>query len=202
MGLLPALRPPGAVMKAPAGRGMPAWRRGLFAGLLRLARPLTYDLGVSAVVHHLGWIDKGEPVEQQRGGLRSCQTYVPGVRHCVRFEQANSLGRTLDADAYAERYCECAFCAGSFSAGEHPLDLLLEDQYVPFEDGRGRRTPTGRAVALNTWHYLLSRRLEMQAFSNLPAVDVIDRDMERAAALAGSRDTSRLRRLATQLHSA
>jgi len=161
-----------------------------------------HDLGVSAVVHHLGWIDKGEPVEQQRGGLRSCQTYVPGVRHCVRFEQANSLGRTLDADAYAERYCECAFCAGSFSAGEHPLDLLLEDQYVPFEDGRGRRTPTGRAVALNTWHYLLSRRLEMQAFSNLPAVDVIDRDMERAAALAGSRDTSRLRRLATQLHSA
>ncbi len=162
-----------------------------------------HELGVSAVVHHLGWIDKGEPAAQQRGGLRSCQTYVPGVRHCVRFEQADDLGRDLDVHRYGERFCECGFCAGAFSAGQHPLDLLLEDQFVPFEGGRrSRRTPTSRAVALNTWHYLLSRRLEVQAFSNLPAVEVIERDMERAAALSGSRDTDRLQRLAAQLRSA
>jgi hypothetical protein len=161
-----------------------------------------HDLGVSAVVHQLGWIDKGEPASQPRGGLRSCQTYVPGVRHSVRFDQANGLGRHLDADTYLKRFCECAFCAGALSAGQHPLDLLLEDQYVPFENGSGRRTPTSRAVALNTWHYLLSRRLEIQAFSNAPAVEVIERDKERAAALSGGRDTDRLGRLATQLRSA
>jgi hypothetical protein len=113
-----------------------------------------------------------------------------------------SLGRPLDSTAYAERYCECAFCSGSFANGQHPLDLLLEDQYVAFKDGRGRRTPTGRAVALNTWHYLLSRRNEIRAFSEGPALEVIEVDVARAAALVGGYDTDRLRRLATELRSA
>ncbi len=162
-----------------------------------------HGLGVSAVVHHLGWVDKGEPAGQTRGGMRSCQVYVPGVRHCVRFDQAVELGRDLDAGAYVERFCECGFCVGALAEGQHPLDLLLEDQYVPYEGGRrGRRTPTGRAVGVHTWHYLLSRRLEIQAFSTRPAVEVIDRDMERAAALSGNRDTDRLERLASELRSA
>lgn len=160
------------------------------------------DVGISAVVHHLGWIDKGEPADDRRGGLRSCQIYVPGVRHCVRFDQARALGRSLDRAAYAERFCDCAFCTGSFGAGEHPLDVLLEEHVVPFKNGRDRTTPTGPAVTLNTWHYLLSRRLEVEAFSTQPAVDVIDRDIERAARLAGEKDTGRLRRLANEVRSA
>lgn len=161
-----------------------------------------HDVGVSAVAHHLGWIDKGEPVDDRRGGLRSCQTYVPGVRHCLRFDPARDLGRPLDKAAYTQLYCECAFCTGSFAAGEHPLDVLLEDYVVAFKDGRDRQTPTGPAVTLNTWHYLLSRRMEVEAFSAEPAVDVVARDIERAASLTGGRDTARLRRLANELRSA
>jgi hypothetical protein len=161
-----------------------------------------HDLGLSVVIHHLGWVDKGEPAEDQGFMLRSCQSYVPGVRHSLRFRQALDVGRRLDAAEYAERYCECAFCTGSFDAGQHPLDLLLEDQLAHFSNGRDRRTPTSRAVAVNTWHYLLSRRLEIEAFSQRPAVEVIYRDIDRAGALAGGRDADRLRRLANELGSA
>jgi hypothetical protein len=161
-----------------------------------------HDVGISAVAHHLGWVDKGEPAAEQSFMLRSCQTYVPGVRHCQRFPQAAQIGRGLDTQQYAQRYCECSFCAGSFEAGQHPLDLLLEDEAVIFSNGRTRRTPTSRAVAANTWHYLLSRRLEIEAFSALPAVEVIERDIARAAALAGDRDKERLRRLADEIRSA
>ncbi|MGD0409786.1 MAG: hypothetical protein ABSB34_12460 [Candidatus Limnocylindrales bacterium] len=161
-----------------------------------------HDYGISAVVHHMGWIDKGEPADQVRGGLRSCQTYVPGIRRCVRFARAYDLGRSLDDVAYAERYCDCAFCVGSFDAGQHPLDLLLEDQTVRFQNGCDRPTPTSRAIGLNTWHYVLSRRQEVGAFSANSAIDVLERDIQRAAALAGHSDSERLRRLATGLLSA
>jgi hypothetical protein len=158
-----------------------------------------HDAGIAAVAHHLGWIDKGEPAEQVRGGLRSCQTYVPAVRHCLPFDEARNVGRSFGAGDYADRYCDCAFCVGAFAAGQHPLDLLLEDQIVTFSNGRQRRTPTSRAVTLNTWHYLLSRRQEIEAFSAEPAVDVIARDLQRAAAVADRRTTERLRRLADEL---
>ena len=161
-----------------------------------------HHAGIAALVHHFGWIDKGEPAREIRGGLRSCQTYVPSLRHCLRFERAYQLGRSLDADDYVQRYCSYAFCTGSFAAGQHPLDLLLEYQTVTFSNGRERQTPTGRAVTLNTWHYLLSRRQEVEAFSTRPAAQVIDQDITRAAALTGGRDTSCLRRLADELRAA
>jgi hypothetical protein len=161
-----------------------------------------HDLGMSAVIHHMGWIDKGEPADERRGGLRSCQIYVPGVRHCVAFDRAHVLGRSLDVTAYTERFCNCTFCSGSFAVRQHPLDLLLEDRAVPIRNRPDRLTPTGRAVALNTWHYLLSRRAEIEAFSGQPAVDVLASDIERAAALAGGRESDRLRRLADELRSA
>jgi hypothetical protein len=47
-----------------------------------------------------------------------------------------------------------------------------------------------------------SRRLEVQAFFQAPAVDVIRRDIGRAARLAGGKDSDRLQRLANQLRSA
>jgi hypothetical protein len=153
--------------------------------------------GISAVMNHLGWVDRGEPAEQQGFAIRSCQTYVPGVRHTVRFRDASTLGLQLSSAEYADRYCQCSFCAGAFVHGQHPLDLLLEDQAVSASSKR--RMPTSRAVAANTWHYLLSRRLEIQAFSREPAADIVGRDLERASALAGGRDTARLRRLADEL---
>lgn len=158
-----------------------------------------HDIGVDTLVHHMGWIDKGEPADQPRGGLRSSQTYVPGIRRSVRFSRARELGRALDGVEYVDRYCACAFCIGSFDAGQHPLDLLLEDQAIQFKTGREQMTPTGRAVGVNTWHYLLSRRQEAEAFALRPSADVVREDIERAARLAGRAEGDRLRRVAATL---
>jgi hypothetical protein len=138
------------------------------------------DFGVSAVVHHTSWVDKGEGAVERRGAIRSCRTYVPGVRHSVRFAEAEDLGRELGQSEYLDRYCGCRFCTGVFAEGQHPLDLLLEDH--PVGDTR-RRTPTGRATTANTWHYLSARRDEVIAFSSGSVLAVVERDMERAAEL-------------------
>jgi hypothetical protein len=159
-----------------------------------------HAVGVSGIAHHLGWVDKGEPVAEQGGGPRSCQTYIPGLRHCARFNHAHELGRGLADHDYVDRFCDCTFCVGILGQGQHPLDLLLEDQEVI---GMGRRRmPTSRAAAANTWHYLLSRRQEVDAFSRESALDVIARDIARAASLAGQNDAARLERLAAQLRAA
>jgi hypothetical protein len=64
-------------------------------------------------------------------------------------------------------------------------------------------TPTAQAVGANTWHYLLSRRQEVNDFSNASAADVIARDIERAAALnRSSADVLRLEGLASHLRTA
>jgi hypothetical protein len=161
-----------------------------------------HDVGLASMTHHLGWVDKGEPAAEQTFAMRSCQTYVPGVRHCVRFEEAEVLGRELDAAEYAERYCECMFCAGMFQSGQHPFELLLETQTVVMKSGREREIPTARSVGANTWHFLLSRRNEVQAFSARPAVEVIERDIERASGLKRRSDAARLGHLANELKSA
>jgi hypothetical protein len=161
-----------------------------------------HDLGVAALAHHLGWVDKGEPAQAGQGGLRSCKSYVPGLRQSLSFEKADVLGRSLSRDVHARRYCACAFCSGAFDNGQHPLDLLLENEFIPFKNGRGRTTPTSRAAGANTWHYLLSRRMEIEAFSTSPVTDVIKRDLERATELAGEGETHSLRRLASALRAA
>ncbi len=160
------------------------------------------EVGLAAATHHLGWVDHGEPSEEQAFMMRSCQTYVPGVRHCVRFPEASRLGGSLTAEEYRDRYCECDFCTGIFEAGDHPHDWLLKSQTITMKNGRERLTPTSQAVGANTWHYLLSRRLEVQAFSAASAPDVIGRDIERASALNRGGDASRLEHLATELKSA
>ena len=161
-----------------------------------------HDVGLASITHHLGWVDKGEPTADQRFAMRSCQTYVPGVRHSVRFHTAEALGRDLDADTYAKQYCECAFCAGMFDSGNHPFDLLLETQTVVMKNGAAREIPTARSTGANTWHFLLSRRSEVEAFSMGPAVEVIEHDIDRASALKRGSDAARLVQLATELKSA
>ncbi|MGH2733074.1 MAG: hypothetical protein ACRDJG_09090 [Actinomycetota bacterium] len=186
----------------------------VFSGLLRVIQALAesgvpvvhvqgtyltealHDIGVAGIVHHPGWVDKGEPAAEPRGALRSCQTYVPGLRHCAGFPEAKKLGRSLDESQYLERYCDCRFCARVFQLGQHPLDLLLEDQPVK---GR-RRTPTSRAVTANAWHYLNARRLEVEAFRKDPALEVLEQDIARAVALAGQ--ARGLERLVAELRSA
>lgn len=154
-------------------------------------------VGVSNVIHTTGWTDSGEPAKQRRGSIRSCQTYLPGLRHTVHFTQASQLGRSFSEDSYLELYCNCTFCAGVFEHGQHPLDLLLEDQ--PAGTGR-RRTPTGRAITANTWHYLSARRQEVEAFGSRVASEVVAEDIDRAIALVG--DAPDLKRLAAVLSAA
>jgi len=157
--------------------------------------------GLGAATHHLGWTDHGEPADERGGGPRSCRTYVPSVRHCLRFPEASSLGRALAADQYRDRVCECAFCMGAFEAGDHPTDLLLQSQAVTVR-GQERQMPTSQAVGANTWHFLLSRRLEVEAFSKDAAADVIKSDIERAAATNRESDASWLLHLAERLPAA
>jgi hypothetical protein len=192
--LLPALL---RLVSSLAGRGVPVGH--LHGGYLVFA---LHDIGISAVVHHLGWVDRGEPAHQTGGGPRSCQTYVPGIRRTVRFDRAESLGRDLEGAVFTERYCWCNFCTGALDAGQHPLDLLLESQTVTDRRGRERLTPTGRATTLNTFHYLHARRQEIEAFSRSAATDVVHEDIDRAFALAGQPEGGRLRRLASELLSA
>lgn len=157
--------------------------------------------GIDAVTHHLGWTDRGEPGDERGGGPRSCQTYVPSVRHCLPFSEALTLGRSLTAEEYRDQYCECKFCMGAFDQGGHPFDLLLQSQ--PVTVGRQERLmPTSQSVGANTWHFLLSRRLEVEAFSKDAAADVIRGDIDRASALHRDGDASRLLRLATRLPAA
>jgi len=177
-----------------ARRGVPVAH--LHAGYLVFA---LHDVGMAAVVHHLGWVDRGDPAHQTGGGPRSCQTYVPGVRRTTRFDLAEGLGRGLSPTEYRDLYCSCNFCTGALDAAEHPLDLLLESQTITDKGGRSRLTPTGRATALNTWHYLHSRRQEVQRFSREAAGDVVRADIERASALAGRPEGERLRRIVSGL---
>jgi hypothetical protein len=187
--LLPALL---YVIGALANRGVPVVH--LHGSYVTAA---LRDFGIAGVVHHTGWVDKGELAAERRGAIRSCQTYIPGLRHSVRFAEAEALGRQLDQAEYLDHYCGCRFCVGVFGEGQHPLDLLLEDQ--PVGDTR-RRTPTSRATTANTWHYLSARRDEVLAFSSGDILEVVERDLERASALAG--DAPALQHLAARLRSA
>ncbi len=153
-------------------------------------------IGMAGVCHHLGWIDSGESPQQSRARRRSRRTYVPGVRRTMRFADAAGCGRQLDANAYSSVYCECSFCTGMLANGNDPLQLLLEEELEP---SGAALVPTGRAVAANTFHYLFSRRREVQTFAAQPGTQVIARDIERAFELAGQEQAERLERLADRL---
>ncbi|MDA8332691.1 MAG: hypothetical protein M0027_16090, partial [Candidatus Dormibacteraeota bacterium] len=73
---------------------------------------------------------------------------------------------------------------------------LLEEELEP---SGAALVPTGQAIAANTFHYLFSRRLEVQAFAAGPGTQVIAHDIERAAALAGEVNARHLERLAEGL---
>ena len=153
-------------------------------------------VGMAGVCHHLGWVDSGESPQQSRARRRSRRTYVPGVRHTMGFPDAGACGRPLEPEAYSALYCECRFCTGMLERGDHPLQLLLEEELEP---SGAALVPTGQAIAANTFHYLFSRRLEVQAFAAGPGTQVIAHDIERAAALAGEVNARHLERLAEGL---
>jgi hypothetical protein len=119
----------------------------------------------------------------------------------LRFVPSGDLGRPLSPAEFAARYCECSFCIGAFESNEHPLDLLLEDHEIKIGNAT-RKTPTSRAVGANSWHFLLSRRLEVESFDRYAAMDVVRRDIERAEELSGRGATERLRRLMDDLRTA
>lgn len=80
------------LVSALASRGVPVGHQYANYSIAAL-----HDAGMAAIVHHLGWVDKGEPAVDQGFMVRSCQTYVPGLRRSVRFRQTTELGRRLHA---------------------------------------------------------------------------------------------------------
>ncbi len=156
-------------------------------------------IGMAGVCHHLGWVDSGESPQQSRARRRSRRTYVPGVRHTMGFPDAGACGRPLGPEVYSALYCECRFCTGMLDRGDHPLQLLLEEELEP---SGAAMVPTGQAMAANTFHYLFSRQLEVQAFAAGTGTQVIARDIERASALAGHVNAQHLERLAEGLMAA
>jgi hypothetical protein len=108
------------------------------------------------------------------------------------------MGRDLGKADFQDLFCGCTLCVGFFDAGYHPLDLMLEEQTISWGKGT-RQTPTSRATAANTWHFLQARRQEVIAFSTSASTEVIAADIERAARLAGSDDRDRLTRIASTL---
>lgn len=182
-----------SVIDALANRGLQVGH--LYGTYLTLA---LRDVGITTFAHHLGWIDKGQPAEVTQGGARSCQLYVPGIRRPARFLRARQMGRGLGKAEFQDLFCSCALCVGFFDAGYHPLDLMLEEQTIPWGKGT-RQTPTSRATAANTWHFLQARRQEVLAFSMSTSTEVIAADIDRAARLAGADDRDRLTRIASSL---
>lgn len=156
-------------------------------------------IGIAGVCHHLGWVDSGESPQQSRARRRSRRTYVPGVRHTMGFPDASACGRPLEPEAYSALYCECRFCTGMLDRGNHPLQLLLQEELEP---AGVARVPTGQATAANTFHYLFSRQLEVRAFDAGTGTQVIAHDIERACALAGHVNAQHLERLAEGLMAA
>ena len=142
--------------------------------------------GISGLLHPIRWVDNGDPAKEASGGLRSCQIYVPGLHAPMRFKDAARLAQGMTQSEYLRLFCDCFICRGAFENGQHPLDLLLEEQEVPGPRGGTRMTPTGRALLVHTWHFLAARRAEVRRFGERPATEVLGEDFERAVSLAGT----------------
>jgi len=160
-----------------------------------------HDIGLSSITHNLNWVDHGDPFTPVKFANRSCRTYAPALRRAIRYNEASDLASGFDADEYRELYCDCSYCTGLYSEGHHPFNQLLDTHIVQ----KGRRfitEPTAAALGANIWHFLLSRRCEVNAFSAQPAIDVIARDIERAAGLHRGPDAARLSHIVSLLKSA
>jgi hypothetical protein len=160
-----------------------------------------HDIGLHSITHPLNWIDHGGTFKSAGFANRSCRTYAPALRRPIRFGDARELAGGFEVDEYHEMYCDCIYCTGLYSEGHHPFEELLDTRVVQ-KGTRSVTEPTPGAVAANNWHFLLSRRSEVHAFSAEPAVDVIARDIERATKLHRGPDAARLSQIASLLKSA
>jgi hypothetical protein len=160
-----------------------------------------HDIGLSSITHPLNWVDHGGTFKSAGFANRSCRTYAPALRHAIKYDEAFELAGGFDVNEYREMYCDCIYCTGLYSKGLHPFDELLRTRVVQ-KGNRSVTEPTPAAVAANNWHFLLSRRSEVLAFSADPAIDVIARDIERATKLHRGGDAMRLGHLASMLKSA
>jgi hypothetical protein len=141
------------------------------------------------------------PAEQPSGVPHySCSTYVSGLHSTVSYDTAVQLARGLDLSAYKRVYCGCYFCSGAIERDVHPLQLLVAVRTVRGPRGRPILVPAEAALASNTWHYLWSRRVEIESFRGREVQDVIAEAAETARQLNIS--PAKLLRLASHLKQA
>jgi hypothetical protein len=176
--------------------GLPVWNAngGFVSAALR-------ERGIAGIVHNLYWVDRGMPAEQPHGIPHySCTTYVTGLHRTVHYEAALQLARPLDLADYRKIYCGCYFCAGAIERDIHPLEHLVGVRTVKGPKGRSQMVPTETALASNTWHYLWSRRLEIQALATRDVRGVLEESVQAMRAL--NVPSERFVRLATHLRRA
>jgi len=138
--------------------------------------------GMTGVIYPLAWVDRGMPAGSPTGGQPSCRTYLTSGHHDVQFVRAAQLAERLTPEGYLENYCNCYFCRSAIEAGDRPLELMLEIVQVKGPHGYQPR-PTERALSFNRWHYLWSRHKEAADLSSFGIVEVLQRDINRAASL-------------------
>lgn len=150
------------------------------------------DHGLQTLVHRIHWTDDAMSAEPG-GGCPACTTYVTAIHRAMHFDSVVPIA-PRDPQEYVRSFCSCFFCRGAVAAGEHPMDLLLEAVEIRGPRGGTRLTPSEKGTMANRFHFLWSRRLEIQSIEELGPREYLKREVERATAL-GLRD-QRLARLA------
>lgn len=150
------------------------------------------DRGLHSLIHRVHWTDDGMPAEPG-GGPAACTTYVTALHRAVYFDRAWPL-IPKDPQEYLRQICSCFFCREAVAAGEHPMDLLMQAVEIRGPRGGTRLTPSDGAIMANRFHFLWSRRLEVQSIEELGPREYLHRELERLTSLGVPR--GRLNRLA------
>ena len=160
-----------------------------------------HDVGLGSVTHHLGWVDKGEPAAHGASRCAHANIRTRGAAQCEIPRGGSTRPRnstpicTRSATAAARSALDVPSWAAPISAAARNTDGRNEERTKATDSDVAVRR--GQHVAL-----LAQSRTEVEAFSTHSAVQVIEKDIDRASALNRGNDVARLGQLAAELKSA
>jgi hypothetical protein len=132
---------------------------GFYSTLLR-------GFGASGFSHALMY---GETRDlEPSNGRPAMRFYMPPLHDFLSYETAQRLLQEMSGGDYLRFVCDCELCETLIGAGS--LDPYFET-YVP--PGAKRAFPTGAALDLNRFHYLLARRRELEFARSRPEPQLI-----------------------------